>query len=149
MYQNEKQVSIGAPFSPSKVESVSAETVYQIIYSAGGGMGGSLWTTYTAHKIDEEELSKPFIRVATHLSDDALIATNRIVSVMPMTIVKSVVFNKGHHLYAAGKHEFYYIVSPVTAVKASNGFEGDMPEVLAHFEEGSSKPKFFKTAFWE
>ena len=91
-----KTITLGVPFTPSRIENKNEYAATAITISWGGGMGGSTQTLYIKKKIELKDLSEPFIKIKTIYDKDVIVSTNHIVKIGTVKVVELDIHNLGN-----------------------------------------------------
>ena len=91
-----KTITLGVPFTPSRIVNKNEYVATAITISWGEGMGGARQTLYTKQEIELKDLDNHFIKIKTIYDKDVIVSTNHIVKIGTVKVVELDIHNLGN-----------------------------------------------------
>lgn len=102
-------ITIGLPFTPSKMIKKETKVGYRITLSWGGGIGGSTIDLFTLEDVPTMLKTSPqFITINDNVAKGEVINTSFIVRVTPVKLIHTVVENLGNNNFESRSENYYH-----------------------------------------
>lgn len=106
-------IKIGKQFTPSVIKEFKTQQGVEITVTAGGGMGGSLWTYYSYEEDFKNKLLSDLQYISFKTIDDEEITINKnyLVNFKPVNLTKMKLLNMGNTYIKSGNITYIFKTS--------------------------------------